>query len=76
MQNDEPKDLLYRNEAAELLGVQEGQIRRYERYGVLPVAENEPHGGQRRPLYRRADVLAIKQIRERNARSKGSSEVV
>ena len=58
-------ELLSRPAAAALLGVHEGQIRRYERRGELPVAETQMLGRQRRVLYRRSDVEAIKIRRER-----------
>jgi DNA-binding transcriptional MerR regulator len=71
MQNQE-SELINRPAAAKMLGVQEGQIRRYEKRGELAVADTQMLGQQRRPLYRKSDVEAIKAKRERL----GSTEVV
>jgi DNA-binding transcriptional MerR regulator len=71
---DAPDDLVYRNEAVKILSegqtkeVSERQVRRYEDYGLLVPVDNEMHGKQRRPRYRRADVLAIKELRARSKR--------
>lgn len=72
MQESEP--LMNRPEVAEYLHVKEGQIRRYEKRGELPVAGVDMLGTQRRPLYRRVDVDAIKAKRERVAIKRGSPE--
>ena len=58
-------ELLNRPKAAVFLGVKEGQIRRYERRGELPVADTQMLGQQRRPLYRKSDLEAIKAKREK-----------
>jgi hypothetical protein len=71
MQNQE-SELVNRPTAAKMLGVQEGQIRRYEKRGELVVADTQMLGQQRRPLYRKSDVEAIGAKRKKL----GSTEIV
>lgn len=70
----EPEPLMNRPAAAIALGVQEGQIRRYEKAGKLPVVDVVMLGSQRRPLYRASDVEAIRQEREKVAIKRGSPD--
>ncbi len=72
MSEHEP-DLMNRPSAATYLGVKEGQVRRYEKRGDLPVADTVMLGGQRRPMYKREDVERIKQQREQTAINRSSS---
>jgi DNA-binding transcriptional MerR regulator len=58
-------ELINRPDAAKFLGVKEGQIRRYEKRGELPVADTQMFGQQRRPLYRKSDLEAIKAKRDK-----------
>lgn len=70
----EPEPLMNRPQAADALGVKEGQIRRYEKAGKLPVADVVMLGSQRRPLYRASDVEAVRLEREKVAIKRGSTE--
>lgn len=78
----ETEDLVYRTEAIVILSegldkpVSERQVRRYEQRGELPVVREEMRGKQRLALYRRADVVAIREMRARQSRSKRSPDVV
>lgn len=63
-----------RPEAARALGVQEGQIRRYEKAGKLPVADVVMLGSQRRPLYRASDVEAVRLERQKVGIKRGSPD--
>lgn len=72
-----PEDLVYRTEAVKILSegakeVSERQVRRYETYDppLLPVAEVEMRGKQRLVKYRRADVLAVKEMRARQEQAR------
>lgn len=73
-----PEDLVYRTEAVKILSeglekeVSERQVRRYETYDppLLPVVEVEMRGKQRLVKYRRADVLAVKEMRARQEQAR------
>ena len=59
MQNTEA-DLIEAADAARLLGVQRSTIRRYEERGKLTPVDIRYEGLRRKPLFKRADIEALR----------------
>ena len=57
---DNEADLIEAADAARLLGVQRSTIRRYEERGKLTPADVRYEGLRRKPLFKRADVEALR----------------
>lgn len=67
------EDLVTGAEAARILGIPRSQVAKYDERKSLPLARLEMEGKRRKPLYRREDVLRIKEYREARAALKAQA---